>query len=248
MTIGFVGIWLFSILDSSQRARSRPRRLPGAAGAVRDRHRRLGRVGPLSRLGRGVPARRCGTSSGLRASAAQSLFVSEPPMTAAFDFDVPPFDTLNAAQQALVRATAGLVRFAADDPVLTPEMEPTHACLLVEGHVRREAGVLPEATYGAGDAVRRARAARGARHQQRRWRWTRCGLADPEGHAAVAAVGQPGLLRRGVRRDRAPPVEAGGAQRAARVPVADDGARARRLRAQALLRRRRARPGVGVPR
>ena len=71
-------------------------------------------------------------------------------MTAAFDFDVPPFDTLNAAQQALVRATASLVQFAPDDPVLTPEMEPTHAYLLVAGHVRREASVLPEATYGAG--------------------------------------------------------------------------------------------------
>jgi CBS domain-containing protein len=71
-------------------------------------------------------------------------------MTAAFDFDIPPFDTLSAAQQALVRATASIVRFAADDPVLTPEMEPTHAYLLVEGHVRREASVLPEATYGAG--------------------------------------------------------------------------------------------------
>jgi len=71
-------------------------------------------------------------------------------MTVAFDFDVPPFDTLNAAQQALVRATASLAHFAADDPVLTPEMEPTHAYLLVEGHVRREASVLPEATYGAG--------------------------------------------------------------------------------------------------
>ncbi|MCU0923712.1 MAG: DUF294 nucleotidyltransferase-like domain-containing protein [Burkholderiaceae bacterium] len=71
-------------------------------------------------------------------------------MTAAFDFDVPPFDVLNAAQQALVRATASLVQFAPDDPVLTPEMEPTHAYLLVGGHVRREARVLPEATYGAG--------------------------------------------------------------------------------------------------
>jgi len=71
-------------------------------------------------------------------------------MTAAFDFDVPPFDTLNAAQQALVRATASLVRFAPDDPVMTPEMEPTHAFVLVEGHVRREAGILPEARYGAG--------------------------------------------------------------------------------------------------
>jgi CBS domain-containing protein len=71
-------------------------------------------------------------------------------MTAAFDFDVPPFDTLNAAQQALLRATASLVHFASDDPVLTPEMEPTHAYLLVEGHVQRAAGILPEATYGAG--------------------------------------------------------------------------------------------------
>ena len=71
-------------------------------------------------------------------------------MTAAFDFDVPPFDTLNAAQQALLRATASVVHFAGDDPVLTPQMEPTHAYLLVEGHVRREAGVLPEATYGRG--------------------------------------------------------------------------------------------------
>jgi CBS domain-containing protein len=71
-------------------------------------------------------------------------------MTAAFDFDVPPFDRLNAAQQALVRATASLVRFAPDDPVLTPQMEPTHVFLLISGHVRRQAGVLPEATYGAG--------------------------------------------------------------------------------------------------
>ena len=71
-------------------------------------------------------------------------------MTAAFDFDVPPFDTLNAAQQALVRATASRVHFAAGDPLLTPEMEPTHAFLLVAGHVRREAGILPEAIYGAG--------------------------------------------------------------------------------------------------
>ncbi len=71
-------------------------------------------------------------------------------MTAGFDFDVPPFDTLNAAQQALVRATAGVVHFAADDPVLTPEMEPTHAFLLIEGHVKRAAGILPEAIYGPG--------------------------------------------------------------------------------------------------
>ncbi|MBN8494938.1 MAG: cyclic nucleotide-binding protein, partial [Burkholderiales bacterium] len=71
-------------------------------------------------------------------------------MTAPFDFDVPPFDTLNAGQQELVRATANLVQFAPGDPVLTPEMVPSHVFLLVQGHVRRAAGVLPEATYGAG--------------------------------------------------------------------------------------------------
>ena len=80
----------------------------------------------------------------------RSLFHAEEPMSDSFDFDVPPFDTLNAAQQAMLRATTSLVQFAADDPVLTPEMEPTHAFLLVAGHVRREAGILPEATYGAG--------------------------------------------------------------------------------------------------
>ncbi|HMO46442.1 MAG TPA: putative nucleotidyltransferase substrate binding domain-containing protein [Rubrivivax sp.] len=71
-------------------------------------------------------------------------------MSASFDFEVPPFDTLNAAQQALLRATAGLVHFAAGDPVLTPQMEATHAYLLVQGHVRREAGLLPEASWGPG--------------------------------------------------------------------------------------------------
>jgi len=71
-------------------------------------------------------------------------------MAPSFDFDIPPFDSLSAAQQALVCATASVVSFASDDPVLTPEMGPTHAYLLIQGHVRREAGVLPEATYGAG--------------------------------------------------------------------------------------------------
>ena len=47
MTIGFVGIWLFSILDRSERAQCRPRRLPGAAGAFGNRHRRRRRVRPL---------------------------------------------------------------------------------------------------------------------------------------------------------------------------------------------------------
>ena len=150
-------------------------------------------------------------------------------MTAAFDFDVPPFDTLNAAQQALVRATASLVRFAAGrpgadagdgaDPRLPAGRRPCAARGRhpARGHLRRR------------HAVRRTRAAVGARQQQLGGARRGARLADPEGDAAVAAVGQPGLLRRGVRRDRAPPVEAGGAQRAARVPVADDGARARRL-------------------
>ena len=71
-------------------------------------------------------------------------------MSAHFDFDVPPFDTLSPAQQALLTATAGIVQFAAGDPVLTPQMAPTHAYLLVQGHVQREAGLLPEASYGPG--------------------------------------------------------------------------------------------------
>lgn len=71
-------------------------------------------------------------------------------MQTEFDFDVPPFDTLNTAQQAVVRATAEYVRFAAGDPLLTPEMEPSYVYLLVHGRVRRQAGVLPEAVYGAG--------------------------------------------------------------------------------------------------
>ena len=72
-------------------------------------------------------------------------------MAPSFDFDVPPFDSLSASQQALLQATASVVSFAKDDPVLTPEMEPTHAYLLIEGHVLRQAGALPEASYGPGD-------------------------------------------------------------------------------------------------
>ena len=48
VTIGFVGIWLFSVLDNSARARDRPGRLPGAAGPLGDGHRRGPGVGALS--------------------------------------------------------------------------------------------------------------------------------------------------------------------------------------------------------
>ena len=48
MTIAFVGIWLFSILDRSERAAHRPRRLPRPAGALGDRHRRGHCIGALS--------------------------------------------------------------------------------------------------------------------------------------------------------------------------------------------------------
>ena len=72
-------------------------------------------------------------------------------MTADFDFALPPFDTLNPAQQALLEATASLAQFTPGDPVLTPQMEPTHAYLIVEGHVQRlSCAQLPESTYGAG--------------------------------------------------------------------------------------------------
>ena len=139
-----------------------------------------------------------------------------------------------------------VVQFAADDPVLTPEMEPTHAFLLVEGHVRRAAGILPEATYGAGTLFgarallsARATSTSVALDEVRAWQIPKATLqsllsANPAFCAAVFAE----IARRLSK--------AGGAQRAARVPVADDGPRARRLRAQALLRGRRARPGVGV--
>ena len=42
MAIAFGGIWLFSKLDASQRARSDRSLLRGAVRAVRDRHRRRG--------------------------------------------------------------------------------------------------------------------------------------------------------------------------------------------------------------
>ena len=44
MTIGFVGIWLFSVLDRSAR-RQKDRGLPGPAGALGDGHRRGGASG-----------------------------------------------------------------------------------------------------------------------------------------------------------------------------------------------------------
>lgn len=70
---------------------------------------------------------------------------------AAFDFGVAPFDTLSPAQRALLCATAEVVDFEPDDPVLTPEMTPTHAYLLIDGRIRRERSAMPEATYAAGD-------------------------------------------------------------------------------------------------
>lgn len=70
-----------------------------------------------------------------------------------FDFGVAPFDRLNAAQQALVRATAEQVALEPGDPLLTPEMEPTHAFLIVQGRVRREAATLPEAVFGPGELL-----------------------------------------------------------------------------------------------
>jgi cation/acetate symporter len=56
MTIGFVGIWLFSILDKSKNAAEGTGRLPGAAGALRDRPGRQGGRGEV--LDEGVRALR----------------------------------------------------------------------------------------------------------------------------------------------------------------------------------------------
>ncbi len=56
MTIAFVGIWLFSILDKQRAGADRPRRLPGAAGALGDRHRRRHCIGALSAVAIVLPA------------------------------------------------------------------------------------------------------------------------------------------------------------------------------------------------
>ena len=239
------------VLDPGQQpaCQGRPRRLPGAAGTQRNRHRRGRRVGPLSEAAAVAIARATAAlSSGLRASASRSLFASDPPMTAAFDFDVPPFDTLNAAQQALVRATASLVRFAADDPVLTPEMEPTHAFLLVEGHVRRAAGVLPEATYGAGTLFgarallsARATSTSVALDEVTAWQIPKATLqsllsANPAFCAAVFAEIARRLSRQEARSEQREFLSL----MMARVRDA--------YRAQALLCRRRARPGAACAR
>ena len=74
-------------------------------------------------------------------------------MSEIFDFTVAPFDSLNAAQQALVQATADRRSFEPGDPLLTPEMEPTHAYLIASGQVRREAATLPEAIFGPGELL-----------------------------------------------------------------------------------------------
>ena len=106
--------------------------------------------------------------------------------------------------------------------------------------------MLPEATYGAGTlfgarAVLAARATSTsvALDEVTAWQIPKATLqsllsANPAFCAAVFAD----IARRLSRQE--------GAQRAARVPVVDDGAGERRLPAQALFRRRRARPGVGV--
>ena len=247
MTIGFVGIWLFSILDNSARAKTDRAGFLAQQVRSRNRHRRLRRVGPLRRNWRWRScARTAARSSGLRASASRSLFRSTSDHDGRLRLRRP---ALRHAQRgaagagarhrqprALRRRRPGADAGDGADPRLPAGRRPRAARgqRAARGHLWR------------GHAVRRTRAAGGARHQHVDGAGRGDGLADPQGDAAVAAVGQPGLLRRGVCRDRASAVQAGGAQRAARVPVADDGARARRLCAQALLRGRRARPGVGV--
>jgi hypothetical protein len=49
MTIGFVGIWLFSILDRSPNAAKERAAFPCAAGALGNRPGRFGRIGTLIR-------------------------------------------------------------------------------------------------------------------------------------------------------------------------------------------------------
>ena len=69
----------------------------------------------------------------------------------AFNFDAAPFDSLTPAEQADVRVHAEPVRFAADVVLLSPESEPSHAWLLVEGQVQLQEGSEVVAVYAPGD-------------------------------------------------------------------------------------------------
>ena len=79
------------------------------------------------------------------------FFTSGLPVTTDFDFATAPFDTLTPAEQADVRAHAGLTRFKADAVLLTPESDADHAWLLVEGHVQLIEGGEVVAVYGPDD-------------------------------------------------------------------------------------------------
>ena len=72
-------------------------------------------------------------------------------MLPAFNFDAAPFDSLTPAEQADVRVHAEPVRFAADVVLLSPESEPSHAWLLVEGQVQLQEGSEVVAVYAPGD-------------------------------------------------------------------------------------------------
>ncbi len=72
-------------------------------------------------------------------------------LASAFPFELRPFCDLSPAMQALVRATASLAAFAPDDPVLTPEMEPTHFYVMATGHVELQVGGAAVAVHGPGD-------------------------------------------------------------------------------------------------
>ena len=68
-----------------------------------------------------------------------------------FSFATAPFDTLTPDEQAQVRSSAQLVRFAANAVLLTADSQASHAWLLVEGHVQLvEAGEVI-AVYGPDD-------------------------------------------------------------------------------------------------
>ena len=68
-----------------------------------------------------------------------------------FSFDLPPFDSLSPEQKALVRDSLSRVFFPKDAVILTPEMDPLHVYVLVNGHVQQlEAGEVV-AVYGPAD-------------------------------------------------------------------------------------------------
>lgn len=69
----------------------------------------------------------------------------------AFNFQVSPFDCLNAGQRRRVRDSVDIEFVPADRVMLAPGQVPEHLAVLIQGHVRQWEGDELVATYGPGD-------------------------------------------------------------------------------------------------